>query len=130
MPLSMLKKMLYTFLLERTAFPLDLDRLEMEGPWIQTWTKVGKVLAVLDWVEEVVYNRDTYTGEKPAETIIDRVVKGSEPDMVSEEGIMGKEMDGDYRGQRNMEKLWTWYYGESGSLRGSMVLRRSKNYLL
>ena len=26
-------KMLYTFL-ERTAFPLDLDRLEMEGPWI------------------------------------------------------------------------------------------------
>ena len=42
MPLSMLKKMLYTFLLERTAFPLDLDRLEMEGPWIQTWTKVGK----------------------------------------------------------------------------------------
>ena len=116
--------------MERTAFPLILDRLEMEGPWIQTWTKVGKALAVHDWVEEVVYNRDTYTGEKPAETIIDRVVKGSEPDMVSEEGIMGKEIDSDYREQRHMEKLWTWYYGESGSLRGSMVLRRSRNYLL
>ena len=55
MPLSMLKKMLYTFLLERTAFPLDLDRLEMEGPWIQTWTKVGKVLAVLDWGGEALH---------------------------------------------------------------------------
>ena len=55
MPLSVLKKMLYTFLLESTAFPLDLARLEMEGPWIQTWTKVGKVLAVLDWGGEALH---------------------------------------------------------------------------
>ena len=42
-------KMLYTFL-ERTAFPLDLDSLEREGPWFRVWTKVGIVLTVLDWV--------------------------------------------------------------------------------
>ena len=47
MPLSMVKKMLYTFLM--MAFPLDLDSLEMEGPWFQAWTKVGKVLAVVGW---------------------------------------------------------------------------------
>ena len=75
---------------------------------------------------EVMYYKGqvvTYTDEKPT--------------MVEE--------DFDYREQRNMEKLWTkcyggvaaylgawycgtWYYGEGGSLRGSMVWRRSKVY--
>ena len=47
MPLSMRRKILYIFLM--MAFPLDLDSLEMEGPWFQAWTKVGKVLAVVGW---------------------------------------------------------------------------------
>ena len=42
--------MIYTTFLERTAFPLDLDSLEREGPWFRVWTKVGIVLTVLDWV--------------------------------------------------------------------------------
>ena len=61
----------------------------------------------------------TYTDEKPT------MVEGS---MVNTEELrlgkyVGSTRDCDYTEQRIKEKLCTWFYGNGGSLRGSMVLR-------
>ena len=52
MPLSMFKKMLYTFLM-MMAFPLDLDSLEMEGPGSKPGPRWGKSWLLLDGKEEL-----------------------------------------------------------------------------
>ena len=93
---------------------------------------------------EVMYYKGqevTYTDEKPT------MVEGS-MDNTKELRLgkyVGSTRDCDYTEQGIKEKLWTkcyggvaayvrvwycrtWYYGEGGSLRGSMVWRRSKVY--
>ena len=73
-----------------------------------------------------MYNKGqvmTYTDEEPTKVEEDYDYK--------EQGIKVMLWTKCYGGVADYMRAWycgTWYYGEGGSLRGSMVLRRSKVY--